>query len=165
MIITIKSLVTDLVPIVPVKTVDNAPANLLLAFPHRSLPGLEGKIFRFVKFTKVGNKSSLFTKCLNAAAIDPKRNLFCFLSNDLNSHTMKWSLRNFNIYNEVRSSHFSEINPNFVLSFNKQLYPAPDEDICELKRNQIGSKYDWSSATDHNMWHVWGNLRTVLLSQ
>ena len=78
-----------LVAIVPVKTVDNAPANLLLAFPHRSLPGLEGKIFRFVKFTKVGNKSSLFTKCLNAAAIDPKRNLFCFLSNDLNSHTMK----------------------------------------------------------------------------
>ena len=37
------SLVTDLVPIVPVKTVDNAPANLLLAFPHRSLPGLEEK--------------------------------------------------------------------------------------------------------------------------
>ena len=82
------SLVTDLVPIVPVKTVDNAPANLLLAFPHRSLPGLEGKIFKLVKFTNVGNKNSLFTKCVNGA-IDPKRNLVCFLSNDLNSHTMK----------------------------------------------------------------------------
>ena len=51
------SLVTDLVPIVPVKTVDNAPANLLLAFPHRSLPGLEGKRFKLVKSRNKINRS------------------------------------------------------------------------------------------------------------